>query len=464
MVGFRRTVELTREAGAVHRARTACDGYIVVMSTPDYEPSNANETLNAGPGHLQPTGGTAGPQFTPSGYQQPPQRVNPVPQYLAPANHPPLTTPSSAPTVKKPMAMRRGFVAAVCAAALIGGGTGAGSFALLSQSDGPAPIAVGAGNAPVSATLDGTVAAAAKAIGPSVVTISVRNGSSGGIGSGIVLDTAGHILTNQHVVGTGSGAEIAVSFADGSTAPATIVGESSETDLAVLAVADDSGVKLASLKPATFAQSGKLDVGQSVVAVGAPLGLSKTVTSGVVSTLNRPVRSGPSGKAVYDAVQTDASINPGNSGGPLVDLDGRVVGINSSIASTSNASQGQGTPGSIGIGFAIPSDLADQVAEQLISQGSAEMASLGVQIAQPEPGTAASESGVTVAEVVPGQAAERAGLQGGDVITQIQGLPMTEVDAVIAAVRSYPVGAEIRVSFTRDGQAREAEVTLGSGS
>ena len=205
------------------------------------------------------------------------------------------------------------------------------------------------------------VAAAAK-IEPSLVTIAVQAAGSGGIGSGVVLDKDGHILTNNHVVAAATqGGTITVTFHNGSTATAKIVGTAESSDLAVIKV---EGVN--DLNPATFAKSSELTVGQTVVAAGAPLGLSESVTSGIVSNTARPVRSGNNGDAVYLAVQTDAAINPGNSGGPLVDLNGAVVGINSSIASTSSGADG-GQPGNIGIGFAIPSEVASRVASDLIS-------------------------------------------------------------------------------------------------
>ena len=218
-----------------------------------------------------------------------------------------------------------------------------------------------------------------------MVTITVRSGQSGGIGSGVVLDSEGHILTNEHVVSeantgtsnTGTGgngtAEITVTFEDGSTASATVVGMSPKNDLAVIKV---SGVAAGELKPATFSESSSVVVGQSVVAVGAPLGLSETVTSGIVSATARAVRSGTTGDAVYQAVQTDAAINPGNSGGPLVDLNGLVIGINAAGASLSSGSE---QSGNIGLGFAIPSDVAVRVANELIADGTATDATLGCQ-------------------------------------------------------------------------------------
>ncbi len=225
-------------------------------------------------------------------------------------------------------------------------------------------------------------------------------------------------------------------------------------DLAVIKVA---GAK--DLKPATFAKSGSLTVGQSVVAVGAPLGLSESVTSGIVSNTARPVRSGTNNDAVYLAVQTDAAINPGNSGGPLVDLNGAVVGINSSIAST-GTTEGGGQSGNIGIGFAIPADVAIRVAGDLIENGSAPRATLGVTL-QGAGTEQAPEQGVPLTEVVSGGAADKAGLRAGDVVTKVNDFPTTTADGLIAATRYYAPGTTVEVSYLRDGQSHTAKVTLG---
>ena len=251
-----------------------------------------------------------------------------------------------------------------------------------------------------------------------MVTITVQSGNSGDIGTGEVLDTDGHILTNNHVVeAAAQSGTITVTFHDGSTAAAKIVGTSDTNDLAVIKV---DGVK--NLTPATFAKSDSIEVGQAVVAVGAPLGLSESVTSGIVSNTARPVRSGDNGDAVYLAVQTDAAINPGNSGGPLVDLNGAVVGINSSIASTSSASDGSQS-GNIGIGFAIPADVAVRVASELIANGTYTNSALGVSLGSSGDSALPTTTGVPLQDVTAGGAAAKAGLQAGDVVTERQRLP-----------------------------------------
>ena len=266
----------------------------------------------------------ASPPTAASPATRPPTSPPPTGVPLVTETAPPAYVTQPAPLATAP-AKRRGFggvVAAAALAAVIGAGAGIGSYATLVADRGPVTAPISVNTAPASQTpvLDGTVAAAAAKIQPSVVTISVQSGNSGGVGSGVVLDADGHILTNNHVVeGAGSSGTVTVTFANGSTAEAQVVGLSASNDLAVIKVAASSD-----LVPATFGESLDLKVGQAVVAAGAPLGLTESVTSGIVSNTARPVRSGTDGDAVYLAVQTDAAINPGNSGGPLVDLNGSV--------------------------------------------------------------------------------------------------------------------------------------------
>jgi putative serine protease PepD len=376
--------------------------------------------------------------------------------FPAPAGVPPLT--ETRPIADAPK-RRGGFglvVATAALAAVVGAGAGVGAYATLVAERGPvaAPIRVSTAPATQSPRLDGTVQAAAAAIEPSVVTISVQGRGSNGVGSGVVLDAAGHILTNNHVVDGAQSGGMTVTFANGTTAPATIVGTSPSTDLAVIKV---EGV--ADLVPATFGESGSLEVGQAVVAAGAPLGLTESVTSGIVSNTARPVRSGGGDGAVYLAVQTDAAINPGNSGGPLVDLNGAVVGINSSIATTGGSA---GQSGNIGIGFAIPSDLAVRVAGEIIANGESADSALDVTLAGSD-STDATSTGVTLQAVTEGGAAAAAGLQAGDVVTKINDFETTSADGLIAAVRFYAPGTEVAVTYTRDGGSpKTVTVTLGT--
>jgi putative serine protease PepD len=253
-----------------------------------------------------------------------------------------------------------------------------------------------------AAKLDGTVSAAAAKIRPSVVTINVAGQQEAGTGSGVIIREDGTVLTNDHVVDIANGAgTIQVVLSDGRTAPGKILGRDTSDDLAVIKVDGLTG-----LTAATFAKSSSLTVGQTVVAVGAPLGLSDTVTSGIVSSVARPVRAGDNDQAVFNAVQTDAAINPGNSGGPLVDLNGSVVGINAAIASNGSGGglqiPGQATQsGNIGIGFAIPSDEASRIASELIATGKATHAVLGVEVSNSTSGNTGT-AGVSLRSVTPG--------------------------------------------------------------
>ena len=410
------------------------------------------------------------PDFTPHGQ---PSRPNEEPtvvlpnapygsytgaDFPAPAGVPPLNT-SSAPTtvIERPRRRTGTLIAGAALAAVLGAGAGIGSYAFLVNDGSASPVTITSGAAPQSPALNGTVSAAAAKIEPSLVTIAVQSGGSGGIGSGVVLDKDGHILTNNHVIAAAAqGGEITVTFHSGATATAKIIGTSESNDLAVIKV---DGVS--DLNPATFAKSSELTVGQTVVAAGAPLGLSESVTSGIVSNTARPVRSGNNNDAVYLAVQTDAAINPGNSGGPLVDLNGAVVGINSSIASTSSGADG-GQPGNIGIGFAIPSDVAARVADELINTGKSTNAALGVTVAGSD-SELSTATGVPLQEVVNGGAAEKAGLRAGDVVTKINDFHTTTPDGLIAATRFYAPGTTVSVAFIRDGGSpQNAEVTLGT--
>jgi len=312
-----------------------------------------------------------------------------------------------------------------------------------------------------SGAATGAVESAAATIAPSVVTIAVSAPGSAtareiaGTGSGVVISTEGYILTNNHVVsGGGARADLAVTFDDGSTAAATLVGTDPSSDLAVIKV---DGVS--DLVAASFADATELRIGQDVVAVGSPLGLGGTVTAGIVSALDRPVRTGGSAAdptaTVIDAVQTDAAINPGNSGGPLVDLDGRIVGINTAIASLSTGAGQQS--GSIGVGFAIPADTAADVADQLIADGTAEHASLGVSVSDDPEG-----AGAVLQNVSAGSAAADAGLRQGDLVTAVDDRAVRDVDALIAAVRDHAPGDTVTMDYLRAGTAASARIVLDS--
>jgi putative serine protease PepD len=363
---------------------------------------------------------------------------------------------------------RRGaalLAATALAAGLVGGGVGAAVTAAVDD-DARAPFSAldvrTASNATGQDAPAGSVEQVAASVLPSVVSLAVRTSTGGGEGTGVVLDTDGLILTNNHVVEPAAdGGSVTVTSNDGSSAPARIIGRDPVTDLAVVR-ADG----LAGLVPARLGDSESLAVGEDVVAIGSPLGLSGTVTSGIVSALDRPVRAGGSrspgqdSTSVIDAIQTDAAVNPGNSGGPLVDRGGAVVGINSAIASLGAGAGGQA--GSIGLGFAIPIDQAREIARQLVDSGTAEHAQLGVSVGDAGVGSSGVSSGAAIASVQPDAAAADAGLRDGDVLRKVDDHRVDSADALIAAVRSHRAGDQVTVTYVRDGDTRTTTVTLGS--
>jgi putative serine protease PepD len=298
---------------------------------------------------------------------------------------------------------------------------------------------------------------------PSVVTITVQNGAASGNGSGEIIRSGGYILTNNHVISPAvGGGTVGIVFTSGQSEPATVVGRVPELDLAVLKVADSHGLPVIAI-----GDSSALWVGQAVVALGAPLGLSGTVTGGIVSALGRdvPVPSDNGTTATLPgAIQTDASINPGNSGGALVDCRSRLIGINTAIATVPNAA-GQAGGGSVGIGFAIPVGLAMQVARQLISTGHYTPPYLGV-TTEPLPASAARQAGVTgglyVLAVDPDGPAAAAGLRPGDVITKVDGRTTTSSDNLLGHTLQRAPGDRVRIEYLRDGQAETTTVTLGT--
>lgn len=290
--------------------------------------------------------------------------------------------------------------------------------------------------------------AVAAAVRETVVAISVSTGQGTAEGSGVVIDAEGHVLTNEHVVGDAAEDGLRVTLADGRVFAATVVGTDPTTDLAVIALTDPP----ADLAVASLGTSASVAVGEPVMAVGNPLGLDSTVTTGIVSATDRPVTTGRGGgtPVVTNAIQIDAAVNPGNSGGPLFDAAGKVIGITSSIATTSAGA------GSIGLGFAIPIDLAGRVADELVATGEVSHAYLGVSLSD---GTAtvagATRRGATVEEVVAGTPAEAAGLQVGDVITAIDGSPVSGATSLTGFVRALGEGDRVVLTVVRDG----AEVT-----
>jgi putative serine protease PepD len=298
---------------------------------------------------------------------------------------------------------------------------------------------------------------------PSVVTISVRAGNSGGTGSGEVIRSDGYILTNNHVISAAAnGGSVVVLFSDGTSAPATITGRDPQADLAVIKV-DTSH----SLPVIPIGSSNGVLVGEPVVVLGAPLGLSSTVTTGIVSALDRTVDvPGDNGQAALlaSAVQTDAAINPGNSGGAMTNCAGQLIGVPSAGATVPNPS-GQSSAGSVGLGFAIPVSTAVTVADEIIATGSANHAYFGIQVAQIPPSAAAqagTSQGLYVIGVVPGGPAEAAGLQQGDIITEINGRPATDPNQLQALSITERAGTTVAVTYERNGESHNTTVTLGT--
>ncbi len=379
----------------------------------------------------------------------------------------PYDYPHYAPPQPAPAKRRGGVV--VCAALLagvLGGVGGAAGWTALSD-DGSGGVAGGpdtstsdtlsAQSTSTSQPADGSVQDVAASVLPSVVKIDVRTSQGAGSGSGLILSSDGQILTNNHVVEGAAAGGLTVSFDDGSTTSAEIVGTDPLTDLAVIQ-ADD----VDDLTPVTLGSSDDLAVGQEVVAIGSPFGLESTVTSGIVSALERPVSAGSDesgASTVFPAIQTDAAINPGNSGGPLVDAEGRVVGINSAIRTDSSSLASAG--GSIGLGFAIPIDQARAIVDQLAAGETPTHARIGVSVSDAVD-TNGVVSGAEVEEVTSGSAGDTAGLQAGDVIVRVDDRLVSGSDDLVATIRSYRPDDEVTLTYVRGGGTETVDVTLDS--
>jgi putative serine protease PepD len=400
-------------------------------------------------------------------WTQPQAQTPPTPPYYPGYGGHPYPAPEPVPaTQPTPRAgwLRIG-VAGLVAGALIGGGAGAGVAGLLDHPSSSASPSASAQSVTIKNPQTATTATAAAAkAAPSVVTLYVSSGSTSGSGSGVVLTDDGYILTNNHVVtleGSGTGT-VQVRAGNGTLYNAKVVGTDPSSDLAVVKI-DASG-----LTPATFANSDKLQVGDVAVAIGAPLGLSNTVTDGIISATNRAVATGSTQNdaTVIDAIQTDAAINPGNSGGALVNGAGEVIGINSAIATVASQSPGsQSQSGNIGVGFAIPANTAQRIAKELIANGKATRAFLGVSSR-----TAANDqnsdvgNGAEIVSVQPGTAAADAGLKTGDVITAVGDRPVTTSTELTAAVRGKAPGSKVTLKVKRGNDTTSVDVTLGSAS
>jgi putative serine protease PepD len=460
------------ESQPTHDRHDTEAGYDRPGQQPSHHPMWGQPTEQTRPLYGRGVSSNAPHQQHPQTYPQQPDlssgaSSSPPPQY-PPAY--PLSAPSAAP--------RRGgrvIAAALLVGALAGGAAGIGGAALIGDDSSNASstdalvrgdTSTDSGSSAASAaSIQGTTEAAAAKVLPSVVKIYAAGQGASGSGSGIVLTADGQILTNNHVVEiAANGGSLAVSFDDGSTAKATIVGRDPLTDLAVIKADGVSG-----LTPATLGDSDDLKVGQQVVAVGSPFGLESTVTTGIVSALNRPVstqgESATDPATIFPAVQTDAAINPGNSGGPLIDMSGQVVGIDAAIYSDS---QGAGQGGSIGLGFAIPISDAIPIVEQLRNGETPTHARIGVSVGDASDQVGLPD-GALVEQVDPGTGGAEAGLQKGDVITKVDDQLITDSDSLVATVRSYRPGDTVTLTVTSStsngestGDSHTVDVKLGS--
>ena len=390
------------------------------------------------------------------------QSVSDVPSSLGNPNNPysaagPMAQPPQAQQVKERRTIGLLPAAALALVAAIAAGSIAGVYATRWASNSDTTSVAESLKEPASRGKPqaeaGTVQAVAEAVQPAVVSIRLLTEDNAVSGSGSIISQDGYVLTNNHVVeGAADGrAEMTVTLQDGSIHRAKFVAGDSNTDVAVIKVEDVSNMPTIAI-----GNSDDLAVGQNVVAIGAPLGLEQTVTTGIVSALNRPVRAGEGGEAtIIDAIQTDAAINPGNSGGPLVNMNGELIGMNSVIASTT--SSGSEEAGSIGLGFAIPANFARRTADQLIKDGKASYPLIGVSLDQ-----RFRESGAKIAEVSKDGPGDKAGLKKGEVVVAINDRVIKNANGLIAAVRSSDFGAKIKLKVVdeKGENPREVEVTL----
>lgn len=376
------------------------------------------------------------------------------------------------PEGPKPAGRRGGLIAAVLVAALIAGGVGGGiGFWAADRNDNSTgSTTVSASDTPADLKREpGSVSGIANKALPSVVTIEAQaqgGNGEGGTGTGFVYDKQGHILTNNHVVASAAdGGKLAATFSDGKKYDAEVVGRAEGYDVAVIKLKNPPS----NLQPLPLGNSDKVAVGDSTIAIGAPFGLSNTVTTGIVSAKDRPVTSsdGASNKSSYmSALQTDASINPGNSGGPLLDAGGAVIGINSAIkpAESGGGLGGGGQSGSIGLGFAIPVNQAKYVAGQLIKNGQAVYPVIGASVSLEENtgGATISREGASGSQAVtPNGPADKAGLKPGDVITKLDDSVIDSGPTLIGQIWTHKPGDTVEITYKRDGKEQKTEVVLG---
>ncbi|GGP69343.1 trypsin-like peptidase domain-containing protein [Streptomyces melanogenes] len=427
-----------------------------------HEPVTA--PLPGGPVHADPYGGA------PVTHAQAPVGGWPTPPPALPAYGGGGGGPVWGAPVPEPQRPRRrgGLAAAVLVAALVAGGVGGaiGYWAADREDSSGGSTTVSASDTPKDFKRDpGTVAAVAAKALPSVVTIQAEGSDGeGGTGTGFVYDREGHIVTNNHVVASAANSgRLTATFSNGKKYDAEVVGRAQGYDVAVIKLKSAPS----NLVPLALGNSDQVAVGDSTIAIGAPFGLSNTVTTGIISAKNRPVSSsdGANSKASYmSALQTDASINPGNSGGPLLDSRGAVIGINSAIQSAGSGGFGQSQAGSIGLGFAIPVNQAKNVAEQLIKTGKPVYPVIGATVAMDEKGQGAKisqqASGGTAA-VVAGGPADKAGLKPGDVITKFGDTVIDSGPTLISEIWTHKPGDQVQLTYKRDGKEATVTVTLG---
>ncbi|MGP4114227.1 S1C family serine protease [Streptomyces sp. 4N509B] len=448
-------------------------------------PTRAGEGPAASPGASSPQPPTVASSPSPISPTPPaPPHASPAPPAVVPPPVPPQpgSTPAASPMggpppppaapwgampapPAQPRARRGGLLAGVIAATLVAGSIGGGvGYLVADEGDGSSGSTTVAGeesDGDAQARPPESVAGIAEEAMPSVVTIAAGEGFEASTGTGFVFDEEGHILTNNHVVANAdSGAALTATFSDGESYEAEVVGRAEGYDVAVIRLTDVAG---RDLDPLGLGDSEEVVVGDAAIAIGSPFGLDGTVTTGIISAIDRPVSSGDgmSATSYMNALQTDASINPGNSGGPLLDGDGDVIGINSAIQP---APESSGQSGSIGLGFAIPINQAVRVAQDLIADGEPVYPIIGA-VVNTDPmvsGAQIVEEGSEAGEpVTPGGPADQAGLQPGDVITRFGDRLIDSGPTLISEIWSHEPGDRIEVTFERDGQEETTEVVLG---
>lgn len=371
------------------------------------------------------------------------------------ATYPPLDHTADQPPRAQKQGIGAGKVVGLLAAAgliaVTAGTIGGGVGYVIARETVPAAATTTPGitAASLPSAAPGTIAEIAARVQPAVVQLNVTSDAGDGTGSGFVISDDGYIITNNHVAGPAAqGGSIEVSFSDGSTAVGTLVGANAGYDIAVVKV-EKTG-----LTTVPLGSSDALSVGDSVIAVGSPLGLTGTVTTGIVSALNRPVTAGGQGETSFiNAIQTDAAINPGNSGGPLLDGTGAVIGVNSAIATTGVEAGGQA--GSIGLGFAIPIDVAKRLVDEIVKTGTSSTPIIGVELDM-----AFAGPGAQIGAVNSGSPAERAGLQQGDLVTAVDGSLVADATQLIVTIRSQAPGDTVQLTVERGGSTTQVPVTL----